>query len=74
MERKEIIKERLSTYGDVSVKELKSNVTIEISNISEIKTNLFVCIGTVLDIYFDDYSKIDKISSEDQKLYIKLKK
>lgn len=74
MKSEDIIKERLSTYGNVSVKELKKNVSIEVSNIDEVKTSIFICIGTVLDVYFDKYPKIDKITYEDKLLTIKLKK
>ena len=74
MKNEDLIKERLSKYGNVIVKELKNNLTIEVSNIDEVKTTIFICIGTTLDVYFDEYSKIDKITCEDKLLTIKLKK
>jgi hypothetical protein len=74
MKNEDLIKERLSIYGDVIVKELKNNLTIEISNIDENKTTIFICIGTTLDVYFDEYSKIDKITCDNGLLSIKLKK
>ena len=74
MKNEDLIKERLSIYGNVIVKELKKNLTIEISNIEETKTTIFICIGTTLDVYFDEYSKIDKITCDDRLLTIKLKK
>lgn len=76
MKNEDLIKERLSIYGDIIVKQLKNNLTIEISNIDETKTTIFICIGTTLDVYFDEYSKIDKIkiTCDDRLLTIKLKK
>lgn len=74
MKNEDLIKERLSIYGNVMVKELKKNLTIEISDIDENKTTIFICIGTTLDVYFDEYSKIDKITCDDRLLTIKLKK
>jgi len=74
MKNEDLIKERLSIYGNVIVKELKNNLTIEISNIDENKTTIFICIGTTLDVYFDEYSKIDKITCDNGLLSIKLKK
>lgn len=74
MKNEDLIKERLSIYGDIIVKQLKNNLTIEISNIDETKTTIFICIGTTLDVYFDEYSKINKITCDDRLLTIKLKK
>lgn len=74
MKNEDLIKERLSIYGNVIVKELKNNLTIEMSDIDENKTTIFICIGTTLDVYFDEYSKIDKITCDNGLLLIKLKK
>ncbi len=74
MEDVNLIVDKLSTYGNVSVKELPKKITIDISNIINNKNNIFICIGTVLDTYYDKYPNIDRISFDDDILSIKLKK
>lgn len=64
----------LKKYGDVSIKINDKNINIEVLNIKEDKEDIFVCIGSILEVHFEEYKIIDKISYSNNKFLMKMKK